>query len=427
PDAGRQAQRVRGVMEALWEEGEMSLARARRLAGEGGWLHVLEEAGLLVHAGAPGMRRRSLAGDVYALADAAAARDMLETWRRRAPRQAEVVDLLLQQGEVAAEALEKAAARASLQALVSRGVVIRRGRGSGESPPLPLTAEQGEAIAHLCRRLEAREPATVLLFGITGSGKTEVYLRAIEHARSLGLQSVVLVPEIALTEHMVDVYAQRLGKGLSVLHSRQSDGERHETWQRIRRGEVDVVLGPRSAVFAPFPRPGLFVVDEEHEHSYKQDTVPRYHAREVAERRAGEHRALVVLGSATPSLETFYRARSGLIQHLHLAQRAGGQPPPRVEVVDMREEFRQGNRTIFSRLLRDRLAQCLQRGEQAILFLNRRGYFTHLACRECGLVVTCPHCAIPLAYHQQGEHLRCHYCGLVRREVPARCPRCGSG
>ena len=270
-----------------------------------------------------------------------------------------------------------------------------------------------------------------LLCGVTGSGKTEVYIRAVREALALGKAAIVLVPEIALTPQMVSWFRARFGAGAAVLHSRLSPGERFDEWRRIRRGEARVVIGARSAVFAPCEKLGVIIIDEEHEQSYLSDKHPRYDAREVAQRRCEHEGGTLILASATPSLKTFARAlpnmRSSLghLTLLEMPRRVLNRPLPEIEVVDMRRELELGNRSVFSGRLDSALRACLARGEQAMLFLNRRGYATFVSCRACGHVMKCPECDVSLTYHREGDMLRCHYCGLEMKP-PKTCPECGS-
>ncbi|MBN2908306.1 primosomal protein N' [Polycladomyces sp. WAk] len=290
-------------------------------------------------------------------------------------------------------------------------------------PPLPLTDQQQQALDTILSALNSKKARTILLHGVTGSGKTEVYLQAIDATIRQGKQAIVLVPEISLTPQMVKRFKERFGSEVAVLHSGLSDGERYDEWRKIRSGEVRVAIGARSAIFAPFEQLGLIIIDEEHESSYKQEEQPKYHARDVALWRAREHGAAVVLGSATPAVESYFLARTGVYEWVTLPQRVNNRPFPTVDVVDMREELRQGNRSLFSRKLRTSLTQCVERGEQAVLLLNRRGYSTFVLCRDCGEAMMCPHCDISLTYHQTNRTLRCHYCGYAT-QVPSTCPAC---
>ena len=282
--------------------------------------------------------------------------------------------------------------------------------------------------------LEGLEAAPVfLLHGVTGSGKTELYLRALEKAVAAGRQGIVLVPEISLTPQTIRRFAGRFPGRVAVVHSRLSAGERYDAWRRAREGEVDVVVGSRSALFAPLPRIGVIVVDEEHDAAYKQMRTPRYHARDAAVELARRHGAVTLLGSATPSLESTFRARRGLYTLLSLPRRVMGHREggeikmldlPPVTIVDMRAELRAGNRSMFSRALHEALNKTLTRGEQAIIFLNRRGTSTFVMCRDCGEVIRCPRCKVPLTHHR-GDVLVCHHCNH-RQPMPRVCPKCGS-
>lgn len=326
------------------------------------------------------------------------------------------------------------ATRSSVMRLVEAGVLASEIREQMRTPyhrrvvqdqPLPLTEEQDAALQAIVTRLESREAHTLLLHGVTGSGKTEVYLQAIDASLAQGREAIVLVPEISLTPQMVERFKARFGERVAVMHSGLSQGERYDEWRKVVNGAVQVVIGARSAVFAPFRNLGLIIVDEEHESSYKQDETPRYHARDVAVKRAAHFGAVTVLGSATPSVESYYRAKTGKMVYLPLKQRVQGRPFPDIHIVDMRHELDAGNRSMFSRKLTEALTACVERGEQAVLFLNRRGYSTFVLCRQCGANVECPHCDISLTYHRVNRTLRCHYCGFAQA-VPDQCPHCGS-
>ncbi|HEX4349805.1 MAG TPA: primosomal protein N', partial [Verrucomicrobiae bacterium] len=269
--------------------------------------------------------------------------------------------------------------------------------------------------------------STFLLHGVTGSGKTEIYLQAIAHALERGQGAIVLVPEIALTPQTVERFKARFSSGklqtlVAVLHSHLSAGERHDEWHKIRQGRARIVIGARSAIFAPVEPLGLIVVDEEHEHTYKQEEAPRYHARDVAVMRGQMENAVVLLGSATPSMESFYNCKRGKFTLLELLQRVDDQKMPHVRVVDMRQAKRDGKGVpIFSPQLKEAITQRLERKEQTILFLNRRGYSSSLVCEKCGHVCGCPNCSLALTYHRPEQALRCHICGYSER-VPQVCP-----
>ncbi len=292
-------------------------------------------------------------------------------------------------------------------------------------PALTLTPEQASACRLITKEIQGqRRP--VLIHGVTGSGKTEVYLRIISEVIAQGKQAIVLVPEIALTPQTVNRFGTRFGDRVTVLHSALSPGERFDQWWKIYRGEVDVVVGARSAVFAPTPNLGLIVLDEEHEGTYKQEEGSiRYHTRDVAIKRCALVQGQVLLGSATPALESYHQALQGNYSLVELTMRVESRPLPHVDVVDMREQFEQGNRSMLSTPLRDALAQLGLGDEQAIILLNRRGYASFVLCRECGHVVHCPNCQVSLTYHQRDNRLHCHYC-LHREILPKRCPSCAS-
>ena len=293
-----------------------------------------------------------------------------------------------------------------------------------EQKEVSFTDEQKHAIDAFWNDYRKGDFCTYLLYGVTGSGKTEVYMEMIRRVVDAGKQAIVLIPEIALTYQTVLRFYGRFGERVSILNSRMSDGERSDQMERVRRGEVDVMIGPRSALFTPFSNLGLIVIDEEHETSYKSEQVPRYHARETAIARAQIEGASVVLGSATPSLEAYYRCQTGAYKMMRLENRATAQTLPEVYTVDMREELKKGNRSILSDCLREQITLRLQKHQQVMLFLNRRGYAGFVSCRSCGFVVKCPHCDVSLAAHKNGT-LVCHYCGY---ETPVihNCPSCGS-
>ena len=368
---------------------------------------------------------------------------------KTASRQRAVIEALRQGPQRVAELSATIPGAASVvTALAKRGVVAvesrRQIRGaddttlSSASAPRPAELTQGQ-LAALAAIDEARDAArgdVVLVDGVTGSGKTEVYLAAIERALAGGCGALVLVPEISLTAQTVGRFRSRFGDEVAVLHSRLSAGERFDQWDLVRTGRARVVVGARSALFAPLADPGLIIIDEEHEGSYKQDKSPRYHAREVAARLARERGAALVLGSATPSLEALARCRAGIYRdgrwtRVEMPERPGTAVLPRVTVVDMGEQFRGGGRSIFSAPLANALIDVARRREKAVLLLNRRGFANFLMCRDCGCVPECPHCSTALTYHERGHLLACHTCG---RSWPVRaypdpstaCPNCGS-
>ena len=374
-------------------------------------------------------------------------------------RQQEILSLLEERRELPlAELLELAETTAeTIRRLEDKHLVTITSQVSERDPyakevisrtePLPLNTEQAKALAVICARMDEvgdagekvgkREsepasartgsPATFLLHGVTGSGKTEVYLQAIAHALAQGKGAVVLVPEIALTPQTVERFKARFSHGplqtqVAVLHSHLSAGERHDEWHKIRQGRARIVIGARSAIFAPVEPLGLIIVDEEHEHSYKQEETPRYHARDVAVVRGQMEDAVVVLGSATPSMESFYNVQRAKYALLELTIRADEKKMPIVRVVDMRQEARKEKGVpIFSVQLKEAITQRLERREQTMLFLNRRGYSSSLQCPQCGYVAECPNCSVALTYHRRAQKICCHICGH-EAQAPTACP-----
>ena len=288
-----------------------------------------------------------------------------------------------------------------------------------------LNEDQRKIADNICENYDSGSRKPCLIHGITGSGKTEVYMELISHVISAGKQVILLIPEISLTWQTVMRFYLRFGDRVSVLNSRMSAGERFDQYERARTGNIDIIIGPRSALFVPFERLGMVIIDEEHENSYKSELSPRYDAREVAKKRGEMEGAMLVLGSATPSLETYTRAVRGEYNLYKLDRRAKANAVlPTVEIADLREELKAGNRSIFSARLKELLEDRLEKGEQAMLFINRRGYATFVSCRSCGEAVKCPHCDVTLTYHKDGR-MMCHYCGYTIRQ-PKTCPSCGS-
>lgn len=290
---------------------------------------------------------------------------------------------------------------------------------------LQLTSEQQVALQAITTAMDQQIAQTFLLHGVTGSGKTEVYLQAIQKVLEEGKEAIMLVPEISLTPQMTERFRSRFGEMVAVMHSGLSVGEKYDEWRKIQQGKVKVVVGARSAIFAPFTNIGLIILDEEHESTYKQEDSPRYHARDVAIWRSEFYNCPIILGSATPALESFARAKKGVYKLLSLKHRALHQALPTVFIADMREELRQGNRSMFSQSLIEAIRLRLEKKEQMVLFLNRRGYSSFVLCRDCGTVVQCPNCDISLTYHRTTEKLKCHYCGY-EEHVPQICPQCQS-
>lgn len=299
-----------------------------------------------------------------------------------------------------------------------------------KTEPLPLVEPQARALEEIKSGIDFGQFSTILLHGVTGSGKTEVYLQAIEYllaknSGSVRKQAIFLVPEISLTPLLVNRFLSRFGNRIAILHSRLSAGERFDEWQRIRKGELDIVIGARSAIFAPVPNLGLIIVDEEHDPSYKQDELaPRYNGRDVAVMRAKIEKALIILGSATPSLESFYNTQQGKYKLITLKERIDQRELPQVYILDMRKEIQESPR-IFSSQLEQAIESRLKRNEQILLFLNRRGFATFFLCRECGFVYYCPRCSVTLTYHVPAERLLCHYCDFSKM-APRTCPECAS-
>ncbi len=325
-----------------------------------------------------------------------------------------------------------------IRALVSRGIVTvdveERMRNPysayadvRDTSPIILSEAQSAAYDTVSELLQCNEARAGLLFGVTGSGKTKVIMKAIDKTIADGRTVIMLVPEIALTPQTVSIFCRRYGERVAVIHSSLSQGERLDAWRRVKRGDVDLVIGTRSAVFAPLSNIGMIVIDEEHEHTYKSEQDPKYHARDIAAYRCREHGALMLLASATPSLESFYKAKRGIYTLIPLRERYGGLSLPKTVIVDMREELKRGNPSPISQRLYDSLEGVKEREEQAILFLNRRGFSSQISCRECGDVITCPHCSVSLTYHtgRNGGKLLCHLCGYARG-VPRECPSCSS-
>ncbi|MDD6434818.1 MAG: primosomal protein N' [Clostridiales bacterium] len=317
-----------------------------------------------------------------------------------------------------------------LEERVYRNPIENMIRNIGESGELEetsrriLTPEQERALSIITDDMKSGRKETYLIHGVTGSGKTEVYIRAIEEVIRNRGQAIVLIPEISLTYQTVMRFYRRFPGRVSVMHSRLSKGERYDQYIQAKEGRIDVMIGPRSALFTPFPNLKLIVIDEEHESSYKSDTSPRYHARETAIHRGEMENASVILGSATPSMEAYSRALNGEYKLIRLENRALGGQLPQVSIVDMRQELKKGNRSMFSLLLQEKISERLIKQEQVMLFLNRRGYSGFIACRECGHVFKCPHCDVSMSSHV-GRKLICHYCGY-KTSLPVTCPLCGS-
>lgn len=360
----------------------------------------------------------------------------LEKLGTRAPRQADVLRLLARNNNVSLANLEKAAkvTESPIRALEEKKYIVIEDQVQARNPnasvavlptqALPLNEEQADALQMVTDSVAKDRRDVILLYGVTGSGKTEVYLQAIQACLDRGEESIVLVPEIALTPQTIERFRGRFGDVVSILHSHLSDGERYDEWTRINDGSVKIAIGARSAVFAPFRNLGLIVVDEEHEPSYKQDRLPRYNARDIAVMRGQFENVTVMLGTATPALESMYNVERGKYRVARLNKRADDALMPTMEIVDMAEvAMKEGRPQIFSRRLTTALQNVLEEGEQAMLFLNRRGYATHMQCLKCGYTASCDDCTVRFTYHRQVDRLVCHMCGETRT-APQTCPEC---
>lgn len=311
-----------------------------------------------------------------------------------------------------------------LEIEVSRSYRSPIGSIEKEGKSITLNAEQKQVVEQVWKDFSENRFHTYLLHGVTGSGKTAVYIELIERAVRAGKQAIVLIPEIALTYQTVIRFYQQFQERISILHSKMSPGERYDQFERARNGELDVMIGPRSALFTPFSNLGLIIIDEEHENSYKSETIPRYHARETAIERARMSQASVLLGSATPSVESYYKAQTGEYVLLELKKRIEEKPLPQCYTIDLREELKHGNRSILSEKLQELMEERLEKKQQIMLFINRRGMSGFVSCRACGHVLKCPHCDVSLSQHNNGRMV-CHYCGY-EEAVPEQCPECGS-
>ena len=293
-----------------------------------------------------------------------------------------------------------------------------------EKKSVCLNDEQRKILEVFRKDRQEGKIKNYLIHGVTGSGKTETYMGMIEQVLAEGKQAIVLIPEIALTFQTVMRFYGRFGENVSVIHSKMSAGERYDQMERAKKGEISVMIGPRSAVFTPFPNLGIVVIDEEHEGSYKSETTPKYHAREVAKKRCDMSGASLVLGSATPSVESYFKAAQGRYRLLELSERIGTAAFAQVEIVDLRKELKEGNRSVLSRALKEKMQETLEKNQQIMLFLNRRGHTGFISCRSCGHVLKCPHCDVSLTFHKD-QKMRCHYCGYEQYSVN-KCPECGS-
>ncbi len=361
----------------------------------------------------------------------------IEKLKRNAIKQKQILNYLVENGAAKWSELRKnfGVSMGLIDSLKSKGfidieVIEKKRDPFGQSGILrerlfELTGEQKQVIQEVIPFMIHPQYQPFLIHGITSSGKTEVYMQLIAKVLQQSREAIVLVPEIALTPQMIERFRSRFGNQIAVLHSKLSMGERYDEWNRIKRGEVKIAIGARSAVFAPFDNLGIIIVDEEHEHTYKSEQSPKYHAVEVAEFRCRQHDAVLILGSATPSLESYYKTESGMYKRLVMESRYNNNRLPNIHIIDMRVELQNGNKSVFSESLHREIKKNLETGEQTILFLNRRGYSTFISCRSCGYVAKCPHCEISLTYHKNNHFLSCHYCGY-KQDPPQICPKCSS-
>ncbi|MBF8982203.1 primosomal protein N' [Lutibacter sp. B2] len=356
---------------------------------------------------------------------------------KRAQKQREVINYLQKHKEVRWDIVRKEmnVSLSIMNVLKEKGIVeivtIEKQRQpykniSIESKTvLNLTSEQKNAIETIEPYIHKDQSEKFLIHGVTGSGKTEIYMRLIDQVIRKSKEAIVLVPEIALTGQMIERFKSRFGDIVAVLHSKLSLGERYDEWNRIRKEEVKIVIGARSAIFSPFKNLGIIIIDEEHEYTYKSENNPKYHTRDVSEFRCEKNNAILVLGSATPSIESYSKSLENQYKKIEMIKRFNENPLPKIEIIDMRDELKKGNKSIFSMSLYKNIEDNLNRGKQSILFLNRRGYSTFISCRNCGYVVKCPHCEVSLTYHSTKHDVSCHYCGF--KIVPPRiCPKCAS-
>ena len=364
--------------------------------------------------------------------------DAIENRQIKSEKQIRILNFLLENEGVTTSDLEiyADASRAIIKTLEKNGFVeiiekvIDRNpileKEVAKTENLVLTDEQNEAYKRIEETIDEKIYASFLLMGVTGSGKTEVYLQLIQKVLKKGETSILLVPEISLTPQMINRFIARFGKEkIAILHSKLSIGERYDEWKRIKKGEASIVIGARSAIFAPVSNLGLIIIDEEHDSSYQSEMTPRYDTKEIAEYIAKENNIPLVLGSATPSINSFYQTQNKEKELIVLTKRANNAPLPDVEIVDLREELAKGNRSMFSTKLKDEIEKNLKQKKQTILFLNRRGFSTFIMCRDCGYVAKCKNCNISLTYHAKANRLKCHYCGY-ETDIIKSCPECGS-
>ncbi|MGI5920290.1 MAG: replication restart helicase PriA [Syntrophomonadaceae bacterium] len=413
---------IKKLMEQLWNEGEMSLKAALKITSRTE-LDNLEKCGIITRSGKYQAIQSFKTGYVYTQGNFDYVKQ-ISGLRKKAPRQAEIMELI-NGGQVDCEYLDNRFSRTSISSLINKGYLkLQRKSVQQLDNELVLTREQAQALAIINDKIEKGSSQGILLYGVTGSGKTEVYIRAAQKTIAQGKGVIVLVPEIALTRHLVSSFNSRFQR-MAVLHSGMPPTERYDEWRRIKQGEVDLVLGTRSAVFAPLPKIGLIVIDEEQETTYKQEETPRYHARDIAQLRARMDSAVLLLGSATPSVDTFYKAMQGELSLVTIANRIGTACLPRITIEDLRQSFRGGATKIISPYLQARIQEVLNRQEQTILFINRRGYVPITICMQCGSIASCPDCSVALNYHRDINKNVCHYCDYKVNPTDL-CSVCGS-
>lgn len=368
---------------------------------------------------------------IAAVSDEYKDKDTSEFIRPSAVAQMEIYNHLLQSGPLPVTELCKAFSASALRNLISRGIVVAKEEGrmrtpyigddDDKQPPYELTEQQSAAL----KKIQSFSNETILLHGVTGSGKTEVYMRCISDVLKDNKTAMMLVPEISLTPQVLRTFRTRFGSNVAILHSGLSAGERFDEWRRILSGDAKVVVGARSAVFAPVRNLGIIIIDEEHDPSYVSESNPRYFTHEVAQERARICGCNLILGSATPSIESYYSAKTGKYKLVEMKTRVNAGPLPKIDIVDMCREVYDGNNGLFSRLLNSKLDECMKKGDQAIIFINRRGYSSYMMCRSCGYVAKCVDCDVSLVYHKDENVLKCHYCGN-RYKVLDECPVCHS-
>jgi len=414
---------VKDFLENLWAKKEVDLAETSRYLNKI-QLDDLMSRGLV---GMTGIYKTSrvLRNDSIYILNQVKFQEEISLIRRKAPRQAEALERLAAHPGINCNEFDKIVPRTITSALIKKGFVsIEKIKPKITVPEFELNNEQNDAISRIIKGLDGHQYSEYLLFGITGSGKTEVYIQAAQAAIDQGRSVIVLVPEIALTRQLVDIFSRRI-PDIAVMHSAMSAGERYEEWKRIKRGDAKLVLGPRSAIFAPTPDLGLIIMDEEQENSYKQEETPRYHVRDIARQRARLSAAVFLMGSATPALESYYRTETKKTELLRLSQRTAGAVMPEVVIEDMRNSFKSGNRGLVSDYLRNRIGHALIMGQQSILFINRRGHSPMTICKECGNIASCPNCSVGMTFHRDLEQNVCHYCNRHSPQLTV-CQVCGS-